>query len=70
MILSTAIDFDGNIDNLIDYQYNPATDVHKITIWIGWDNEVFSGSAGEMINVLAPYRNVEDVRTLVAWLAK
>lgn len=54
----------------IEYDFEPATGSHWVSVYdAGYAFHVV-GSPGEAINHLAPFRGDSDVDELIAWLAR
>ena len=65
MTLSTSIYTPGC---RIDYEYETRNGKH--TVWLAANGVLRRGSAGDVINALAPYRHFSQIEELIKWLAK
>lgn len=71
MKLTGVIEYNDELDDFIWYGLDPGTAIHEVEIWRDGSCEAYhSSTPGHIISALAPFRDIEDVRALVAWLSR
>ncbi|BCP41475.1 hypothetical protein MINTMi27_15680 [Mycobacterium intracellulare] len=75
MILSTTIDLGPDPDcescfRDLRYSYDPKRDVHQVSICGCRFDDIYTGTKGEMANVIAPFRGNPGIDELFSWLCR